>query len=278
MPLAQVDIANSYTLSYIHPDHLNTPQKMTNTSQAIVWDLITDPYGRQHSLTATSPRTENPRFAGQYFDAESGYHYNYFRDYDPKTGRYLQSDPIGLDGGINTYRYAEANPMRFTDPTGENALLGLYFAALGAWLNLDYQLYMNDGDTNCLDPNKVVGTALAVATVAFPAPRILTLIKLARNVSSKIPKSPKNFIPPTNEPSLPDIPPGYVSEPADTGRGVVYRQPGTEGRANTIRVMQSTEEYPNGYWIQHNQSGQPINPINGRTGMPHETHVPLPGK
>jgi RHS repeat-associated protein len=95
---------------------------MTNASQVIVWDLITDPYGRQHSLTATSPRTENPRFAGQYYDAESGYNYNYFRDYDPKTGRYLQSDPIGLDGGINTYRYAEANPIKYTDRLGLKVL------------------------------------------------------------------------------------------------------------------------------------------------------------
>jgi len=62
---------------------------------------------------------ENPlRFAGQYYDSETGLHYNYFRYYDPTTGRYLTSDPIGLDGGLNTYLYAEGNPLRYIDPLG----------------------------------------------------------------------------------------------------------------------------------------------------------------
>jgi len=65
--------------------------------------------------------TYNQRFPGQYFDRETGLHYNYFRDYDPQTGRYVQSDPIGLAGGINTYGYAEANPLIYVDPYGLSA-------------------------------------------------------------------------------------------------------------------------------------------------------------
>jgi RHS repeat-associated protein len=60
----------------------------------------------------------NLRFPGQYIDNETGLHYNYFRDYDSEMGRYVQSDPIGMWGGINVYRYSENNPTAFIDPFG----------------------------------------------------------------------------------------------------------------------------------------------------------------
>ncbi|MGH8568560.1 MAG: RHS repeat-associated core domain-containing protein [Gammaproteobacteria bacterium] len=62
--------------------------------------------------------TVNLRFPGQYFDAETGLHYNYFRDYDPSLGRYVQSDRIGLAGGLNTYAYTANNPITYADPRG----------------------------------------------------------------------------------------------------------------------------------------------------------------
>ena len=103
-------------IHYVHADHLGSPQKMTDANQALVWDAVYTPFGQVHSITGTA--TNNQRFPGQYADAETGFNYNYFRDYDPTTGRYLESDPFGLNSGLNTYAYVGGNPMLWIDPTG----------------------------------------------------------------------------------------------------------------------------------------------------------------
>jgi RHS repeat-associated protein len=108
--------AHQRALYYFHLDHLGTPQKVTNSSQQVVWDAFYEPFGQASLITASI--TQPLRFPGQYFDAETGLHQNWHRDYDPGIGRYLQSDPIGLEGGLNTYAYVRNNPLRYTDPSG----------------------------------------------------------------------------------------------------------------------------------------------------------------
>lgn len=108
---------------YIYTDHLQTPRVITRASDnTIVWRWEqADPFGLyqpNENPSGVGGFAYNPRFPGQVFDKETNHHYNYFRDYDPQTGRYTQSDPIGLDGGINTYGYVRGNPVSFTDPFG----------------------------------------------------------------------------------------------------------------------------------------------------------------
>jgi len=103
-------------LLYVHADHLGAPQKLTNTTQAIAWDGVFDPFGEEVALTGLAVMPM--RFPGQYADDETGYSYNYFRDYDSALGRYIQSDPIGLMGGINRYAYVRNNPTVRIDPSG----------------------------------------------------------------------------------------------------------------------------------------------------------------
>lgn len=129
MPLAQltanfsdVGYVSSSKLIYLHPDHLNTPRLATDSTQSLLWRWDSDAYGLggpNEDVDGDGKATSVPlRFPGQIYDAQTQLNYNYYRDYDPKTGRYVQSDPIGLEGGLNTYGYAMGNPISFMDPYG----------------------------------------------------------------------------------------------------------------------------------------------------------------
>jgi RHS repeat-associated protein len=103
-------------LYYVHNDHLGRPEVLTNASKAIVWKAKLDNFNR--IVQSSSIGEFNLGFPGQYWDSEKGSYYNMFRDYDPETGRYLQSDPIGLEGGMNTYAYVGGNPVIYIDRDG----------------------------------------------------------------------------------------------------------------------------------------------------------------
>ncbi|MCI4567064.1 RHS repeat-associated core domain-containing protein [Lysobacter sp. CFH 32150] len=107
---------------YVHTDALGTPQRATDKLGTVVWQASYDPFGA--AVIDDDPDGDsvhqalNLRFPGQYYDAETGLHYNYFRDYDARLGRYLEADPIGLQGGLNLYAYADGNPVATVDPQG----------------------------------------------------------------------------------------------------------------------------------------------------------------
>ena len=138
-PLAKIEGNNIY---YYHNDHLGTPMLMTNSSGEAVWNGDFLPFGEPLSITGTV--TNNLRFPGQYFDSETGLHQNWFRDYRPDIGRYVESDPIlqpmtrktirsgcaksiisrylpslmSIPQGLYPYVYTADNPVNFTDPKG----------------------------------------------------------------------------------------------------------------------------------------------------------------
>ena len=126
-PVAQVsDDGLAETVAYLSTDHIATPRLGKDANRRVVWRWDRDAFGDlpadsdpDGDLTATSM---NLRFPGQYYDAETGLHYNWNRYYAPNIGRYIQGDPLGLRGGLNAYAYVENNPMRYSDPDGQLAV------------------------------------------------------------------------------------------------------------------------------------------------------------
>lgn len=138
-------VANPPVAYFIQADHLNTPRVVLSKSNQVRWRWLAEPFGTtapETNPSALGAFTQNLRFPGQYADSETGLSYNTMRDYDATLGRYVQSDPIGLAGGINTYAYVGGNPVGRIDPIGLcpwcliPALPGVGEAvlAVGAWL------------------------------------------------------------------------------------------------------------------------------------------------
>jgi len=154
-PVAQIDIqGTTETVTYLHTDQLATARLGTDQTGTVVWHWDRDAFGTGAANDDPDGNGQatvvNLRFPGQYYDAETGMHYNYFRYYDPKTGRYITSDPIGLLGGINLYAYVNNNPVSYIDPWGlfkicrrPLSFTGNYMSSGGSGTNLG--LYHQQG-------------------------------------------------------------------------------------------------------------------------------------
>ncbi len=151
-PLAMISKqANNERTYYYHNDHLGTPQKLTDATGTVVWFADYKPFGE--ATITESTITNNLRFPGQYYDAVTGLNYNYYRDYNPTIGRYIESDPIGIRRGKNhLYVYVANNPAKFTDPWGlknySNPDLGQFGPVPNAIYDfIDNYLKMRDANT-----------------------------------------------------------------------------------------------------------------------------------
>ena len=111
-----------FDVFYIWSDNLGTPRMISDTTNAIRWQWDNaDPFGNNapnENPSGLGAFNYNLRFPGQYYDSETGKHYNYYRDYDPAIGRYVESDLIGIDGGLATYGYGLSDPLLYIDPLG----------------------------------------------------------------------------------------------------------------------------------------------------------------
>ena len=239
------------TLSYIEPDQIGTPRVAISAStnaQVWTWSPLNDPFGE---TLPTGSITLNNRFPGQVYDLESGLSYNYFRDYDSGTGRAIESDPLGLPGGISTYGYVRGNPLSFADPLGLNP--ADYFASReDAASDFANYVYSNSiGDNPSFDIGQEVSNWLT------PSPNGLCWTYSADNFR-------KGPVDPVNNYHTPMAP-----QPGDDSVGIhthtllaqdlwhIEASPqdllpttssyGTNGNQFVVGVLPSSQTYPNIY-------------------------------
>lgn len=162
-PAVAITVNHAAALYFIEVDHLDTPRLVSDAAGTTVWK-----WDQQEPFGDSVP-DENPsglgtfdlplRLPGQRYDQETGLHYNYYRDYNPSLGRYGESDPIGLRGGINTYAYVWSIPLRLVDPLGQDIICGPGRNKVGTNPNGTVQCVENGQGPN----EKVCATAACAA-------------------------------------------------------------------------------------------------------------------
>jgi RHS repeat-associated protein len=142
LPVAVIDAAGLY---HVVTDHLYRPVALFDSSSAEVWSAVWEPFGALYSVNGSTDL--DARFPGQWYQLETGLHYNWHRHYDPTLGRYTQPDPVGMPDGPNRFVYALNDPLLYIDETGEFIAPIIIGGLLGGGLDLAMQ-YMTNG---CID-------------------------------------------------------------------------------------------------------------------------------
>jgi RHS repeat-associated protein len=160
---------------YYHNDHIGTPQRITDKAGKLIWSAQYDGFGKATvSTSAEGGVMNNLRYPGQYFDAETGLHYNDRRYYEPETGRYITRDPIGFAGGMNLYAYAAHSPTNLIDPTGEilPCLLINYLRCMASCMLISAvtDLALECGNINWGDNAKDCAVDCLLAMLPIPNP------------------------------------------------------------------------------------------------------------
>jgi RHS repeat-associated protein len=220
------DYVYTTAVNYAYADQIDTVRAIVRASDNKLrwrWDAA-DPFGvsaANETPAGLGAFKYPPRFPGQVYDQETNLHYNVHRDYDPQTGRYVQSDPIGLAGGINTYAYVGGNPIGLTDPEG----LWPTSATMSGVRN-DMSL---DDSARFGAPTRAAITAglvtsAAAATVAATAvtggvcyAAIPAEARAAVSLLRALAREPTVYVPGAVPPPIPPVPPLIISVPVRRG-------------------------------------------------------------
>jgi RHS repeat-associated protein len=251
LPVAVLDGTNCFgegrtatNIHYVNPDNLGAPHVITDERNKKVWQWTHAPFGDTQPVEAAG-FTYDLRFPGQIFDAESGLSNNLFRDYNPALGRYAQSDPIGLAGGVNTYGYVGQNPVWAIDPSGLT------------------EVGPNEpcsGTEGATCPGSGGGSTPSNIGPAAGLPQ-----GNPTEAGGQCPSNPFG------------IPGNYTARPADTPGGTIYQN--RDNPHYSVRVMPAnpTSEFPSQQvpYVIDRRAGSPVD-INGNPVLKNspEAHIP----
>jgi RHS repeat-associated protein len=273
-PLAQID-TTSGAVDYLHHDINATTRVLTDDTGTVEATASYDPYGSPTTHTGTAGTAFG--YAGEYTDPDTGLVYLRARYYDPTTAQFLTRDPLEAETGA-PYSYAGSDPLDASDPSGldwcvgsvclgfhpSDAIRPIVNIGRGASFGLSDKIanWISPGASCTVDQNagyQALGSAATlVATFGFGG----AAGEGAGGASD----------------GVPGLKPGWQGRAADNGKGWVWQEPGAPGNANSMRVMDPTPDYPNGY-VRYNNgegNGQPID-LSGKPGPNSATHIPRNG-